>query len=323
MIPDAYRALIVRYWLALAIVFTAMLAWLLPGPAKALPKLHILDIGVVLVMFLGSLKLTPSRFKQAAAKPHYVLLCVLSAFGLAPIVSLVLADAFGLGSEPDRLAVLISSAQATTLTTGIVLTEVAGGNMALAMVMTVVNNFVTVFLTPLLFRVFGNTEIEVDHTAMGAEIALKIVLPVIVAQLIRRPFAGLVARHSQKMSIASQIIILIYIYAGVAAGIEQLTGKATVLPQVIGFALVLHLCLLGANTLIARITMGSALERTAFVLCASQKTLPAAILIWKGYFSALPLGPIVAVAYHLIQLVIDSIIAPGFKRLPLIRDREK
>jgi sodium/bile acid cotransporter 7 len=312
---------VTRYWLAVAIAVTVFLAWLFPGPAAALPRWHVLDIGVVVIMFLGSLKLAPSRFKQAASKPHLIVLSLVAVFALAPLISLGIAFLLGFKTAPDRIAVLICSSQASTLATGIVLTEIAGGDTALAMVVTVVNNFATMILTPLVFGVLGNSEIEVDHLAMGLEIALKIVLPVIVAQIVRPKLADFAKRHSRKLSLTSQCIILIYIYAGVAAGLGKLEGQASVLPRVILLAVLLHLAMLVVNALTAMVAARSADQRTAFVLCSSQKTLPAAILIWKSYFPALPLGPIVAVAYHLTQLVADSILAPGFKRLLLIRNR--
>ncbi len=312
---------VTRYWLAIAIFLTVTLAWLFPGPALELPKWHVLDVGVIIIMFLGSLKLSPGKFKGAAKKPVYVILSVGSVFAMAPLLSLYMGYLFGFESSKDQVAVLISSAQASTLATGIVLTEVAGGDVALAMVMTVVNNFATVFLTPLIFKVASGTDIEVDHTAMGMEIALKIVLPVIVAQFVRIPIKDLVKRHGKKMSITTQLIILIYIYAGVAAGMERLPGFHTALAKVALFAVALHFTMLVINAAIARLVMKSSKDRTAFVLCSSQKTLPAAMLIWKSYFPAVPLGPMVAVVYHLVQLVADSVMAPGFRKMPLINDR--
>jgi sodium/bile acid cotransporter 7 len=314
---------VTRYWLAVAIAATVALAWFVPEPAVALTRLYLLDIGVVLIMFLGSLKLTPSRFKEAARRPHLVALAVVSTFALAPLVALGVAWVVGFSSQTDRLAVLICATQASTLATAIVLTEIAGGDMALAMVITVVNNFVTVLATPLAFLVLGRTEVAVDHTAMGLEIALKIVAPVLCAQLVRPLLASFTAAHGRKFSIVSQVIILMYVYAGVAAGSQRLAGRGDVLPRLVLLAVALHVVLLGLNSALARLTMKSSGSRTAFVLCTSQKTLPAAILIWKSYFAALPLGPVVAVTYHLTQLVIDSIIAPGFRKLPLVRERRR
>jgi sodium/bile acid cotransporter 7 len=310
-----------RYWLAFAIAGTVVFAWLFPGPALALPRLHVLDIGVVVIMFIGSLKLAPSRFREAVKRIDLIGVSVVSVFFLAPLLSLAAATLFGFTSEPDKLSVLICSAQASTLATGIVLTEIAGGAVALAMVITMANNMVTVFLTPLVFRLFSDASIQVDHLAMGQEIAFKIVLPVLVAQVARHWLAGFAARRSRVLSITSQLIILLYIYAGVAAGLARLGGPALLLPRILGLVVVFHLTLVTINALIARLLARDSGERTAFVLCSSQKTLPAAMIIWKGYFPGLPLGPIVAVAYHLTQLVVDSIVAPGFKRLPLIRTR--
>ena len=86
---------VTRYWLAIAIGATVVIAWAAPGPASYLSKLHLLDIGVVLIMFLGSLKLTPSRFKAAALRPHLIGLAVVATFVLAPLVSLGMAYLFG------------------------------------------------------------------------------------------------------------------------------------------------------------------------------------------------------------------------------------
>ena len=317
------NSFITQYWLALAIAFTVLLAWLVPSPALALPRFYVLDIGVVVIMFLGSLKLAPSRFKEAFTRPDMIFVAVGSVFFLAPFLSVLLASTVGFDSGQDKIAVLICTAQASTLATGIVLTEIAGGAVALAMVITVANNILTVFLTPLAFRLFGDTSVEVDHVAMGSEIALKIVLPVLVAQLVRPWLSQWAIRHSRGISITSQLIILIYIYAGVAAGIEQATGQISVLPKVFGLVVSLHFGLMLLNAIISRLLTKNPGQRTAFVLCASQKTLPAAILIWKSYFPTLPLGPIVAVTYHLTQLVVDSVIAPAFMRLPLIRNNNK
>jgi sodium/bile acid cotransporter 7 len=309
-----------RYWLAAAIAATVVVAVALPGPAKLLPGTYAIDIGVVVIMFLGSLKLEPKRFREAAARGHLVLLSLIAVFALSPVVSLGLGSAIGLGSPDDLLSVLICSAQASTLTTAIVLTEVAGGDVALAMVITVVNNIATVGLTPLLFRLLGGAEVEVDYPAMILSLSLKIVAPVIAGQIVRLWLKEWAGRHKRKLSVASQLVILMYIYAGVGAAIDRIaeTGPG-LLVRVIGLAAALHAAMLLLSALIARVATRNPGSRAAFVFCSAQKTLPVAIMIWKGHFPLLALGPLVAVAHHLLQLIADSLIAPGFLKLPLIR----
>jgi sodium/bile acid cotransporter 7 len=312
-----------RYWLAGAIVATVVVAVLLPGPARALPGTYAIDIGVVVIMFLGSLKLEPRRFKEAAARSHLVLLSLVAVFAISPVVSLGLGSLTGFDSQGDLLSVLICSAQASTLTTAIVLTEVAGGDVALAMVITVVNNIATVGLTPLVFRLLGGAEVDVDYPAMILGLALKIVAPVLAGQLARLWLREWAARHKRKLSVASQLIILMYIYAGVGAAMERLseTGPG-LLGRVIGLATLLHAVMLVLSALIARVATRNPGSRAAFVFCSSQKTLPVAIMIWKSHFPLLMIGPLVAVAHHMLQLIADSVMAPGFLKLPLVRQRK-
>ncbi|HUT76941.1 MAG TPA: bile acid:sodium symporter [Polyangia bacterium] len=316
-----FEALLNRWWLAAAIAAVVAVALLAPRGAGTILRWHVIDGGVVVVMFLGSLKLDAARFREAARQVRLVALSLVSVFTLAPLAALGLAWAFGLDGDGDRIAVLICAAQASTLATAIVLTEVAGGDVALAILITVVNNVATVAVTPLIFFVLGDTRVEVDHLAMAGEMALKILAPVLLAQLCRHWLAGFARRNGRRLSVFSQLVILIYIYTGVASSAERLADAGSLLVRVLALAAALHLLLLLANALIARSVTPSVGARTAFVLCSSQKTLPAAILVWKSHFPQLAAGPLVAVAYHMLQLVADSILAPGFRRLPLIRGR--
>lgn len=312
-----------RYWLAGAIVATVAVAFLIPGPARVLPETIAIDLGVVVIMFLGSLKLEPRRFKEAATRAHLIALSLVAVFALSPVVSLGLGELLGFGAHDDQLAVLICSAQASTLTTAIVLTEVAGGDVALAMVITVVNNVATVGLTPLVFRVLGGAEVDVDYSAMILGLALKIVAPVLAGQVVRLWIKDWAKRHKRKLSVASQLIILMYIYAGVGAAMGRLSESGPgLLGRVVGLAAALHIAMLLLGALIARVVTRNPGSRVAFVLCSSQKTLPVAIMIWKGHFPGLMVGPLVAVAHHMLQLIADSVMAPGFLKLPLVRERK-
>lgn len=317
------KDLATRYWLVGAIAATVAAALLFPGGAAVLPEYHVIDAGVVAVMFLGALKLTPSSFKAAASRANLLVFSLVSVFAVAPAASLALAWVLGLDTGQDGVAVLICSAQASTLATAIVLTEVAGGNVALAMVMTVVNNAATILVTPLIFKIATGADVEVDYARMAGEMALKIGAPVVVAQVARIWIGQWAARHRRKLSVVSQLVVLTYIYAGVGSAAARLDGLGPVLLRVAALAAGLHAFMLLFNGLLARISTADPASRAAFVLCSSQKTLPAAILIWKSYFSTIPLGPLVAVTYHMLQLVADSLLAPDLLRLPLVRNRSR
>lgn len=309
-----------RNWLALAIGAVVWLAWCVPGAAARLIDLGLIDVGVVAIMFLGAVKLSPTQFREAARHPGTIAFSVISVFGVAPVISLAVAWLMGFRDPSDRLAVLLCSTQASTLATAIVLTEVAGGHVATAMVVTVASNALSALLTPLGFALLGGgAEIEVNSLSMAGELALKIVLPVAVAQIVRPRIAAWTKRRSRAISISCQLIILVIVYTGVVSGLANLSGGAEVLLKVLLMAAVLHTTLLIFNALIFNMASESPDRRAALVLSSSQKTLPAGILIWKSQLSALPLGPLVVVSYHLVQLVLDSTLAPSLTGLPLIR----
>ena len=318
------KEIFARSWLVISIGIVVLLAWRAPAGAAPIIELGLIDVGVVLVMFLGSVKLSPDQFKKAAKQPWALLLCMISVFGAAPIISLIIARLLGLHGEEDRLAVLICSTQATTLATGIVLTELAGGYVAMAMVITVASNALSAVLTPLGFRVFGGgAEVNVHFFSMAGELALKILLPVLLAQFLRPLLGGWAERHSRRLSLICQFIILIIIYTGVSAGLDTLSEHPYVLLKVALMAFVFHIVFIAFNAAVFSRVSEDSKHRTAFVLCSAQKTLPAGILIWKSHFPGLPLGPMVAVCYHIVQLVVDSALAPSFTKLPLIRNASR
>jgi sodium/bile acid cotransporter 7 len=297
-----------------------LLGLLFPAVGLALPRCHIIDVGVVTVMFLGGLRLSREAFRQAASRVPLLLGSLVVVFGLAPLMALGLGELLGLSSLNDRTAVLLCSAQASTLATAIVLTEVAGGDVALAMVMTVVNNAASVLLTPIAFRLFVGAEISVDHWSMSLELLVKIVCPVIAAQGARIWLAAPAKRYGKQLSLVSQIIVLTYVFAGVAAGQRYIAEHPHTIFRVLALVASLHLFLLFCSAVASRVMCRCAPERVAFTLCSAQKTLPAAMLLWKSHFPLLPLGPVVAVAYHMLQLVVDSLLAASFTRLPFIAD---
>lgn len=324
MSPASVKEIFARSWLVISIGVVVLLAWRAPAGAAPIIELGLIDVGVVLVMFLGSVKLSPDQFRKATKQPWALLLSMISVFGAAPVISLGIARLLGMNGEEDRLAVLLCSTQATTLATGIVLTEIAGGYVAMAMVITVASNALSTVLTPLGFRVFGGgAEVNVNSLAMAGELALKILLPVLLAQLLRPLMGNWAERHSRRLSLVCQFIILLIIYTGVSAGLDTLSERPYVLLKVATMVFVFHITLVLFNAAVFSRVSEDSKHRTAFVLCSAQKTLPAGILIWKSHFPALPLGPMVIVCYHITQLVVDSALAPSFTKLPLIRNTSR
>ena len=53
---------------------------------------------------------------------------------------------------------------------------------------------------------------------------------------------------------------------------------------------------------------------SAFTIHTSQKTLTVSYIVWSGYFAArYPMALIPAIAYHITQSVVDTLIAHRFR----------
>ena len=311
-----------RYWLSAAIALTVLAGALFPGPGQVLPNTPIIDLTVMLVLLIGSIKIDPHQFLEIGRNLRLPTASMLSLFVVAPAISIALAHLFGFSDGSSKSAVLICSTAATTVATSLVLTEVAGGNRALAMTISALSNMLAVVAIPAIFRLTGQADVALDHGQMAASLSVKILVPLLAGQALRPWLGRWAGAHGRALSFVSQLGILVFVYAGVStAGPMLLAGPANLLPRVLALVAVFHGLLLLVNLLIARWLTNSVDMRIAFLIGSSQKNLSVSMLVWKDHFGHLQLGPLFAVAYHIFQLVVDSIMAPDLKQYRLLRDR--
>ena len=64
-------------------------------------------------------------------------------------------------------------------------------------------------------------------------------------------------------------------------------------------------------------------DRTAVILCGSQKTLPNGIYIWSHFFPTNPYGAVPLVLYHLFQLIVDTLLVSKLEKLNGVKNVNK
>ena len=141
-----------------------------------------------------------------------------------------------------------------------------------------------------------------------------VLLPIILGQILRyyvwkktkpiRPF----------IRIVPQVIILMFVYIGFASGSEKLQEDINIVLRFLVACALLHLLLLGLNTLISGLLGLKWPERTAMILSGSQKTLPNGMDVWKKSFGDNEYGAVPLVLYHLFQLLVDTLLVPKFEK---------
>ncbi|MGH8017912.1 MAG: bile acid:sodium symporter family protein [Opitutaceae bacterium] len=208
----------------------------------------------------------------------------------------------------------------TTVSTAIVLTALAGGNAAGALLNATLSNVLGVVVTPLWIGLLLEVRGEpVPVLPLMRELALLIVLPLAAGQALRRFVRRRFGGRSGWESVANRSLVLFIVYAAfcdsVRSGVFVEHGWSPAL--VAGGGAVLFLALMMLLTIAAaRLLRLRPADRIAAVFCAPQKTLASGAPMAKLIFAADPgLGLILlpVMFYHPLQLLVGGVLVNVIK----------
>lgn len=300
-----------QHWflLALAVVLVGGVAIgpLAAESANAFPRRTL----VAAILFVTALPVDLGRTASTRAAVIAVLLAVFVSTVAAPVVgfglSQLLPPAIGVG-------LFAIAASPCTMASAAVWTRRGGGNDAVALAVTLVTSLACFVVMPGWAWLLLGEEIAVPAGSLTTTLLVCVAAPVAAAQLARRlrPLARWATRHKTPLTVAGQVGILgVVLLGAIRAGADLRTlGEplgAGVWIAVPTLAAVAHGCLfLGAGSL-ARAAGLPRAEAVAVAVAGSQKTLAVGVGI-AGDFGPLALFPMVA--YHVAQLVIDTLLVP-------------
>ena len=268
---------------------------------------------VMSVMLLNGLSLETAELVRSLKRPGQVVMAVFWGYF---IVAFLGYPASGLLHELHRdfaLGLLIISAAPTTLSSSIIWTRMAGGNDAFTLLVTVVSNSVSFLAVPAILLLTVGRFISLNPLDMIGKLVLVVLLPVVVAQLLRqvRFVAGLASRHKTSLSTLAQLLILNMVFVGAVQGILQMGRKGGSLgffefAVLAALVTAVHVLAAAACWTAAKILRWDRAERWALVFAGSQKTLPASLYVCAEFFPSFAFAPIPCVMYHVCQLLMDS-----------------
>ena len=305
-------------WFLTVLVFALVLGYLLAESCRPLAELTWLKwVVVAITMFVMALPISFSNLKKSAGEYGAPLLAILLNVVLVPVLawplSFCLETEFGYG-------LIVAAAAPCTLASAAVWTRRAGGNDSVAILVTIVTNAFCFVITPFwVFTLIGEaseTLGPVDFSSTIWKLLLLVVLPMGLGQLLRisKPVADWSGNQKQLLGVIAQIGILIVVLIGsIATAIRmQEAADGGSVGQVVAVVLmvaVIHLVVLGIGFALARSLGFGREEQIAVGFAGSQKTL------MVGLSTAMELGVsiIPIVAFHSVQLVLDTMIADKLK----------
>lgn len=316
---------LLRHWflIALTVVLSVGFTWPLQVEplADAIPQSWL----IAAVMFLMALPMPFAQLSGSIRNSGPAWLAIGINSGVAPLLG------WGVGMLlPPALAVgmVIATAVPCTMASAAVWTRRGGGNDAVVLLVTIVTSLACFLILPAWLMLLLRTEVTLDFSELSLNLLLRVVLPIIAAQLVRRIGAvgAWATAYRVPLSIVSQLGILLMLLAGAVTSNHALASSDSDTPTALqwGFLILVvvgvHCLLLAIGWWLSRLAGYPYAEKLAVSIAGSQKTLPVGLEV-ASKFGGLAVLPMVV--YHVSQLLIDTVLIERLRSQHLAADTSK
>src|SRR5580700_2133030 len=300
-----------------------IIAFLLPQPGSRKGWLHpelISDFGIALILFLQGLSMPLEKVKRGAGNWRLHVTIQVFTFVIFPIVGLgfQLVVPHIWVNEPRGIqqGFLYLCVLPSTVSTSVVLTSVARGNTAAAILSAAFSNIVGVVLTPLLVSFLMQTTGQSGSIGpLLIQITCLTLLPFAVGVGLRRFIQAWIDANKRWVNLISNSVILFIVYTAFCDSVSERIWDKYGIVLTVGVLLSVVL-LFGIMSLLIYLTcLATKLNREDWIavyFCSVKKTLamgvPLAMLIF-GSRSDLSLILLPIMFYHPFQLFVNGMLA--------------
>ncbi len=291
------------------------LVW--PEPGRYMGQLPTQYVAVSIIFICSGLVLRTADIRAAFSAWPATLWGCLAILVVTPVVGVLLA--FQAPIDPSfQLGLALFCCMPTTLSSGIALTHQARGNVAQALMLTVLSNLVGIVTVPFVLSLLLGALGDVELSALDllAKLCLTILLPLSAGRYLRRFAEEWIDRHRAHIAATSNLALISVPWMKFSESSQALAQIAlSNLGVLIVAGLAIHILFLALNDGASRLFRLALPARKAVVILASQKTLPVAMTV----LAVIPdeaLSPevkglvaIPCITFHLGQIFIDAIVA--------------
>ncbi|PCJ51756.1 MAG: hypothetical protein COA79_25565 [Planctomycetota bacterium] len=307
-------------YLPLGLVSIIILSTLIPSVGELLYNLEWYSIKISHVLIFFIFLISGYTLKLNDIKLNRELILVLIIGGLinligAPIVAFIILKMDLVSSNALSLGIIAIACVPPTLVSGIVITDIAKGDTALAIVITIFLNIAGIFILPFTFQYFGQTDATEPISSLKIlyKLLILVIAPSIIGFLIKRK---LQKKAHPFLSYYQPTAIIFIVFCTAAAGNENIKNITIAeLFFLIITVLSIHLILLLMCKFSGQL-IGLAVEKQmALSFVCSQKTLPVSLTILIAFPKEITaLASIACLIFHLSQIFADSFIALQWKK---------
>lgn len=312
--------IIKRQWflICLVLLFVAVIldrSNLLAGLGTALKDNHGSEVMIFLIFVFSGLVIEGHQIRAGIRDVRATILALVLIFVAAPLIALAL---LALPLETGvALGLFIVAVMPTTLSSGIVMTGVAGGNMAHALFVTIISNFVSIvsipFVLSLLLPLLGQEKsLAIDQGAICLKLVLLVLLPLTVGMTLKaKVFAK---RNMGRFQLVNQWMILGIVFISLGGAKEAILGHGISFWAIVLLVTLFHTMMLGASFVLVKLGKLEKGRYESVVFMGCQKTLALSVMLQVTYFSQFGGALLVCVIHHIVHLMIDGYLSTRLSR---------
>jgi solute carrier family 10 (sodium/bile acid cotransporter), member 7 len=274
------------------------------------------DVVIVLIFFISGLILDARQIKSGIMDAKGIFVALIIIFLVAPVVAALF------GTIPMDTGVLIGiflvAVMPTTLSSGVVMTGAAGGNMAQALVITILANGLAIFTIPvmlslLLNLVGGSTVVVIDKLSIMIKLGCYVFLPLCFGLTLKLLTKSLMDRFVYRLQMLNQLLILAMVWMAVSQARDVILNSGASAGIIFLLVFSFHGILLAAAGLFTGYLKLGKGRRESVIFMGGQKTLPLSIILQVSLFPQYGLALVVCVLHHLIHLLMDGYLVGKLK----------
>lgn len=276
------------------------------------------DAVIVLIFFFSGLSLNAGQIRSGLMDVKGIAAALIVIFLVSPAVGAL----FGATSLDTGviIGIFLVAVMPTTLSSGVVMTGAAGGNMAQALAITILANGLAVFTIPvvlslLLNLVGGSTVVYIDKPAIMIKIGLYVLLPLCIGLIIKYKYVTkiFIKRFALRMQTLNQCLVLAIVWMAMSQARDAIVHSGPSAGIVFLLVFCFHgILLAGAGFLTRLLKIGKG-RRESVIFMGGQKTLPLSIILQVSLFPQYGLALVVCVLHHMIHLLMDGYLVGKLK----------
>ena len=303
--------------LGVAVITVADSSGITVDPGLWLKAHHGPSFIIVAIFFLSGLALDTRQIRAGLADYKGTLLALVLIFLAAPLLAL----AFSMLplSAGIVIGLFLVASMPSTLSSGIVMTGEAGGNMAHALLVTIVANSLAVVTIPItlnaLLAFTGDSRvIVIDQVPIMIKIATLVLLPLLVGLIARNRTGNLLKPLLPYTSICNQVGILAIVWMASCQGRDAIVSRLDTMIPVLAVVFTFHLVMLILAFTVSRFSGMGKGRRESVIFMGGQKTLALSVVLQVSLFPSYGLALVVCILHHITHLTMDAFLTQRLKK---------